>query len=97
MRQAVDQVDVDAHESDVAAVIKEPPRLFVRLNSVDGLLHKRIEILNAHADAVETDSAQHTTMLFSRHARIDFDADLSSRGKGEALFDEAVEIFNLFG
>src|SRR5215831_15444111 len=75
MRQPVNQIDVDAFKSDLARVIEQPSRVFVRLHSMDGLLYKRIEILDAHAQSVEANALKRAAMLVSCDARINLDAD----------------------
>src|SRR4030095_10076336 len=53
MWQPVDQIDVDAFEAYLAAVVVQAQCVFEGLHSMNGLLHERIEVLNAHADAIE--------------------------------------------
>src|SRR5262249_42922486 len=64
---------------------------------MDGLLHKRIEVLNAHADTVEAETTKDAAMLFSCHAWIDLDADLGRLRKREAGRDVRIKTFDLFG
>src|SRR5262249_17150193 len=64
---------------------------------MDSLLHKRIEVLNAHADAVEAQTTKDAAMLFSCHAWIDLDADLGRLRKREARRDVRIKTFDLFG
>ena len=64
---------------------------------MDGFLHFGMKILNAHAQAVEAETAQGFEMLAAGDARIDFDADFGVGREGEALAGEAEEIFHLRG
>ena len=52
---------------------------------MDGLLHLRVEILDAQAQAVEAEAAQAFEMLAAGDAGVDFDADLGVGREGEAL------------
>jgi len=64
----------------------------ISLNAIE-----RVEILNAHAYAIEADAAQNAAMFFGCRTRIDFDADLRSGRQGEPLADIAEQVFNLRG
>ena len=58
IRQAVDQVHVDAVEFQARAPPSKVARQFERLNAVDGRLHFGMEILNAHAEAIEAQARE---------------------------------------
>jgi hypothetical protein len=60
-----------------------------RLHALYGLLHLGIEILNAHAQAIEAQAPERLQMLRVGDARIDFDTDLGVRRKGKSLRGEA--------
>ena len=64
---------------------------------MDGFLDCGIEILNAHAKAVEAQLAQSFEVLAAGDARVDFDADFGVGGEGEVIAGEAEEIFDLRG
>ena len=61
--QAVDQVHVDALEAKLARLGDQFGGHFQRLHAIHRLLHLGIEILNAHAQAVEAQPAQRFQML----------------------------------
>jgi len=48
------------------------------LNAVYGLLHRRIEILNAEADTVESELAKHRHVALVHGSRVDFDRVLAA-------------------
>ena len=52
-----------------------------RLDAVDGFLHFGMEILNAHAQAIEAEAPQCFQMLRAGDARIDLDADFGVRAQ----------------
>lgn len=56
-----------------------------------------MEILNAHAEAVETEFAKNFEVRAAGDAGIDFDADLGIGRKREVFTREGEEVFNLFG
>src|SRR5882724_9830240 len=95
--QAVDQVDVDAVEAEIASGEEQVARHFERLNAVDGFLHFGVKILNAHAEAVEAELAQGFEMLARGDPRVDFDADFGIRRKMEMFASETEEILDLRG
>ena len=64
---------------------------------MDRLLHLRVEILDAHAEAVEAQAPQRFEMRAAGDARIDFDADFGVRREGKSLARVAEEIFHLRG
>ena len=56
-----------------------------------------IEILDAHAEAIEAEAAQGFQMRAVGDARIDFDADFSVGREGKLLGERAEKIFHLRG
>ena len=58
VRQAVDEVHVDAGKAECAGRGDQIARHLERLDAVDGLLHFGIEILNAQAEAIEAQALQ---------------------------------------
>ena len=94
-RQAVDQVDVDAVKAEPARLFDQVARHFERLDAVNRFLHFGMEILNAHAQAVEAEPPQRFQMRVRRHARIDFDADFRVRRERKPLGREAEQAFHL--
>ena len=91
VRQAVDEVDVDAREPQRARRADEVPRGLEGLDAVDRGLDLGIEVLHAHAQAVEPQRRERLEVPRRRHARVDLDADLRVRRELEALPDAAAE------
>ncbi len=56
-----------------------------------------MKILDAHAEAVETEFAKSFEMIAAGDARIDFDADFGVGRESEVLAREAEEVFDLRG
>src|SRR5216684_2635328 len=73
--KAVNQIDVDAIEAEIARDEEQVARHFVRLNAVHRLLHAGMEVLNAHAETVEAELAQSFEMLAGGDARINLDTN----------------------
>ena len=69
----------------------------IGLDAMDGLLHFGVEILDAHAQAIEAEAAQAFEVLLAGDARVDFDADLGVGSEGEALRRVAEQVFHLRG
>ena len=61
------------------------------------LLHLRLEILNAHAEPVESQPAQSFQVRATGDARIDLDSDFRVRREGKALARVQKKIFHLRG
>src|SRR5882672_9040390 len=95
--QAVDQIDVDTVEAELASGEEEVASHFVRLNSMNRLLHLGLEVLDAHAETVEAQLAESFEMLAGSYAGIDFDADFTVGIEMEMLFREGEEILDLLG
>ena len=95
VRKAIDQVDVDAIEAELAGGENQVAGQFKRLDAVDGLLHFRVEILHPHTQAIETQLAKHFQVLARRHARIDLDADFRLARKREMRARVTEKIFDL--
>src|SRR4029077_6512435 len=95
--KAVDEVDVDAVKAEVAGGLDESASEFEGLNAIDRFLNERMEVLDAHAEAVETHLAKSFEMFAARNAGIDFDADLRVGSESEVFAGEAEEIFDLRG
>ena len=58
IRKTVNQINIDAIEAKFARGKEQVAREFVRLNAVHGFLHIGMEILNAHAETIETQLAK---------------------------------------
>src|SRR6267378_5559045 len=95
--KAVNQVDIDAIEAELAGGEEQVARHFVRLNAMHRLLHIGVEVLNAHAETVEAELAQSFEMLAGGHARVDLYAYFTVGVKMKVLFGECEQILNLFG
>ena len=76
MRQPVDQIQVDALKAELAAAIEQRFDHLVRLNSMDGLLHQRIEVLYPHTQPVESQAIENPALLFGGRTRVYLDSDL---------------------
>src|SRR5260370_1202466 len=95
--KAVNQIDVDAIEAEIARHEEQVAPHFVRLNAVHRLLHVGMEILNAHAETVEAELAQSFEMLARGHAGVDLDANLTVGVEMEMLFGACEQILDLCG
>src|SRR5579863_2408332 len=81
--QAVNQIDVDAVESQLARSEEQVASHFEWLDTVYGFLYVGVEVLNTHAETVESETAQSLQVLAGSDARIDLDANFSIGGKGK--------------
>ena len=88
VRQAVDQIEVDALKAEFARPSNSLPRQLFRLNTIDGFLHLRVKILHAEARAVKSDFAQSLHVFFCQPTRVNFDAGFNIVGKIEFIFDK---------
>ncbi len=78
-RQAVDQIDVDRGEAEAPRLLDVLPSQFQRLNPFDRLLHRRVDVLQPHREAVETEPPQGGEMLHGGDAGIDLEGHLGVR------------------
>ena len=97
VRQSVDQIHINAVEAECASRLNEIARYFVRLDAVNGLLYRLVEILNAHTEAIETEAPQSFQMFARGDTGVDFDAYFGVRRKCESLFGIGKKIFELRG
>ena len=74
VRQAVDQVHVDGTETERARLLEHGEGFGLALNPVHRLLHRGLEILHAHAQTIEAETAQHRQRLRTDLARVHLDA-----------------------
>src|SRR6266403_875581 len=95
--KAVNQIDVDAIEAEIASGEEQVARHFVGLNAVDGLLDFGLEVLNAHAETVETELAQRFEVGAGSDTRVNLDANLAIGVELKVFFRESEEILDLFG
>ena len=93
--QAVDQVDVDRLEADLARGLHQREHLLGRLHAMDRLLHRRIEVLHAEAQPVEAEPIQMLQALGRDGARIDLDRELATRGQVEMALDHVEQVGEL--
>src|SRR5713226_9572819 len=96
MRQAINQIDIDAVKAERARGLQKVARQFEWLVAVDRLLHLGMKILDAHAEPVEAEPAECFQVRPRGHARVDLDADFGVLRKSEALASGAEEVFYLF-
>src|SRR5690606_21492849 len=78
-RQAVDQVDVDRAEAVRAAGVDHGAGFLDRLDAVDRLLYRRVEVLHAEAGAVEAEPGHAGDVGGRDEARIELDRDVAPR------------------
>ncbi len=93
--KAVNQIDVDAIEAEIAGGEEQVARHLVGLNAVHGFLHFGMEVLNAHAETVEAELAEGFEMLAGGYAGIDLDAYFTFGVEMEMLFGECEQVFDL--
>lgn len=58
LRQPIDQIKVDRFEVAPARRLNQGKHLFSWLDSVHGLLHRRVEVLHPKAESVEAQLGQ---------------------------------------
>src|SRR4029077_4311332 len=78
--QAINQVHIDAVEAQLASGKEQIAGQFKRLNAVNGLLHVGMEVLDSHAQAIESQAAQSLEVLARSDARVDFNTDFRVGG-----------------
>src|SRR5579862_1964621 len=83
--KAVNQINVDALKADFTSGYYQVARHFIWLDAVNGLLDLWLEILNAHAQAVEPKTPQGFQLSAAGDARVHFDADFSVRRKRKTV------------
>ena len=97
IRQAINQIHVDAVKLQFPCCHQQIACQFERLNPMDGGLHFRVKVLNPHAQAVESQFAQRFQVRPGSHAGIDLDPDFRVGRKLKMLSGEFKQIRNLFG
>src|SRR3954453_17638169 len=95
--QAVHQVEVDAVDAGAAQCRDRTLGYSVGLNTVDGALNGRVEILHAEAGAVDARPRQGGRRFGGQRARVDFDRDLAVRLHREAGADMGQQSFEIGG
>ncbi|MNF71640.1 hypothetical protein D3C84_535960 [compost metagenome] len=75
-RQAIDQVDADRLEVRLARGSDQPIDLLFALLAIDRRLYRRIEILHAEAQAIETQPTQRVHLPGADGARVDLNGEL---------------------
>lgn len=95
VRQAVNQIDADGFEPCFAGGIDDFFGFFVTLDTVDGCLHFRIEVLNTDAHAVEAEFAQFEDGFAADFARVDFDGVFAVGNQLEVFADHVEDAFEL--
>lgn len=74
LRQAVDQINVDRAKLQCARSVDHRAGFFQALQAIDRTLHRRVEVLQADADAVETQFTQQAHGRPVGFTRVDLDA-----------------------
>src|SRR5205823_13277812 len=95
VRQAIDEIHVDALESHTPGAEKQIARHFERLDAVNSFLHFGLKILNAHAQPVEAQLAEGLEMRARSDAGIDFYPDFTVRRELKTLARKLEKVFNL--
>src|SRR5580693_5527658 len=95
VRQAIDQIDVDAVKSQRPRRANQIAGHLERLNAVNRLLDVGMEILNPHAQAVKPEPPQRFEVFARCDPRVDFDSDLRVGGEAKAFSSSPEQIFNL--
>src|SRR5437762_6645115 len=85
VRQAIDQIHVDALESHTPGAEKQIARHFERLDAVNSFLHFGLKILNAHAQPVEAQLAEGLEVRSRSDAGIDLYSDFTVRRELKTL------------
>ena len=96
IRQAVNQVHVDAVEAEPARARKQIARHFEGLEPVNRFLHVELKILDAHAQAVKAQLSNRLEMRARGHTGIDFDADFTVGRELEMFASKFKKILDLF-
>ena len=94
-RQAVDEVDVDRREAEGAGRRHQVAHELERLLAVHRLLHVRLEVLDAQAEAVESELAQVRQPPCVDGARVDLDRQFGLRREMEVQAQDAHELGEL--
>ncbi len=76
--QAVDQVDADGVEAELARFADQPQRVGYGLDAVHRFLHGRVEVLDAEAAAIEADAIQIAQGVGRDRARVELDRILAA-------------------
>ena len=82
--QPIDQINVDRTQPAAPGCLDDRKRLGDALHAVDGLLHASIEVLNAQADAIETELREHRDITVVDVTRIELDREITLGGAAEA-------------
>jgi len=93
MRQAVDQIEVDAREREQASGGEQGRRIRSRLRASDRLLHACVEVLHAHRHAIEAELPQRLQLRDAGDAGIDLDRELATQA--EVLRDRGKDALEL--
>ena len=93
--QAVDQVEIDAHEAQFAALLDHLAHHLNRLDALHVLLHARVEILHAERGAVEAEAAQRFKRFARGDARVELHRDFGVVRQRETVGDRGVQPLDL--
>src|SRR5215467_3450610 len=88
IRKPIDQIYVDAVETQLARGQDQIAGHFEGLNPVHCFLHFRMEILNSHAQSIEAQAAKCFQVLARRDPRINLDPNFAVRSEMKMLARE---------
>src|SRR5215510_10384129 len=77
LRQTINQVGVDAFETQRPRHFEYLASFFVRLNSPHRQLNVPVEILDTYTQSVEAERSQRTKLIACCHPWVDLDGELS--------------------
>ena len=96
LRKAVNEIHIDRMETCGPGIVHGVTNEFVGLNTVHGLLHVGIQILDTKAHAVEAKLSQLLNLILRAAAGIHFDRELPAFLQREAGADDRHHAFQLF-
>src|SRR6266702_110112 len=97
MRQAVDQVEVDAVDAGAPQTSGRSRGCLKALYPIDGALYRRIEALHAEARPIDTAKGKRLDHLGRERARIDLDRDLGRRLDEERMPNRSGQVGKRIG
>src|SRR4051812_47172773 len=86
-RKSVNEIGIDALETQATRIFEQFPRMLERLYPAHGQLDIPVEVLNAHADSIESEAPQSAQVFERRDARIDFNRIFTIGGERKSFGD----------